>query len=194
MKALGMIEVYGYLAAVEALDSALKAANVTMVDVSLVKGGLVTVLITGDVGAVKAAMDASRSAAWRVGKVISVHVIPRPSEQVEKMLPFHSPDTPTSPKLPQAPDKQEYITPSDSEKLQSEQGIHLKEIEQKAEAKYSDMDHNHITRDQMEEMTVVQLRTLARELRITNMTKKHIRSATKHELIESISQFIEQER
>ena len=70
MNALGMIETYGYLAAVEALDSALKAANVSLVDVVRVKGGLVTVLIEGDVGAVKAAVDASAAAAERVGTVV----------------------------------------------------------------------------------------------------------------------------
>lgn len=66
MNALGMIETYGYLAAVEALDSALKAANVSLVDVVRVKGGLVTVLIEGDVGAVKAAVDASAAAAGSI--------------------------------------------------------------------------------------------------------------------------------
>ena len=66
MNALGMIETYGYLAAVEALDSALKAANVSLVDVTKVKGGLVTVMVEGDVGAVKAAIDASAAAAERV--------------------------------------------------------------------------------------------------------------------------------
>lgn len=86
MKALGMIEVYGYLAAVEALDSALKAANVSLVDVVCVKGGLVTVLVDGDVGAVKAAMDASSAAADRVGRIVSVHVIPRPAHSVIQML------------------------------------------------------------------------------------------------------------
>lgn len=86
MKALGMIEVYGYLAAVEALDSALKAANVSLTDVIRVKGGLVTVMVNGEVGAVKAAMDASAVAAGQVGKVISVHVIPRPSADVAMML------------------------------------------------------------------------------------------------------------
>ena len=91
MKALGMIEVYGYLAAVEALDSALKAANVSLVDVSKVRGGLVTVLVDGDVGAVKAAMDASAAAAQRVGTVVSVHVIPRPAGDVVRMLGGHKP-------------------------------------------------------------------------------------------------------
>ena len=86
MNALGMIETYGYLAAVEALDSALKAANVSLVDVTKVKGGLVTVMVEGDVGAVKAAIDASAAAAERVGTVVSVHVIPRPAQDVWNML------------------------------------------------------------------------------------------------------------
>ena len=76
-----MIEVYGYLAAVEALDSALKAANVSLTDVVKVRGGLVTVMVEGDVGAVKAAVDASAAAAGRVGTVVSVHVIPRPAKR-----------------------------------------------------------------------------------------------------------------
>ena len=101
MNALGMIETYGYLAAVEALDSALKAANVSLVDVTKVKGGLVTVMVEGDVGAVKAAIDASAAAAERVGTVVSVHVIPRPAQDVWKMLTRH-PDGPGQP--PEAPD------------------------------------------------------------------------------------------
>ena len=68
MKALGMIELYGYLAAVEALDSALKAANVSSLGATKVGGGLVTVMVEGDVGAVKASMDAAASAAERVGE------------------------------------------------------------------------------------------------------------------------------
>ena len=94
MKALGMIELYGYLAAVEALDSALKAANVSSLGATKVGGGLVTVMVEGDVGAVKASMDAAASAAERVGEVISVHVIPRPHESVGEML---KPSTPPAP-------------------------------------------------------------------------------------------------
>lgn len=86
MQALGLIELYGMVTAIEALDSALKAANVTLQDMTIVKGGLVTVTVLGDVGAVKAAMDASAAAAERVGRVISVHVIPRPHESIDKLL------------------------------------------------------------------------------------------------------------
>ena len=82
MQALGLIEVYGYLSAVVALDSALKAADVHLVNVEKVKGGLVTVLITGDVGAVKAAIDTSAETAGRIGKLVAVHVIPRPDKSV----------------------------------------------------------------------------------------------------------------
>ena len=87
MQALGLIELYGMVTAIEALDSALKAANVRLQDMTIVKGGLVTVTVLGDVGAVKAAMDASAAAAERVGELISVHVIPRPHEEVEFILP-----------------------------------------------------------------------------------------------------------
>ena len=86
MKALGMIEVYGMVTAIEALDAALKAANVNRLSVEIVKGGIVTVLVTGDTGAVKAAVDASAAAAERVGKVLSVHVIPRPADMTWDML------------------------------------------------------------------------------------------------------------
>ncbi len=86
MQALGLIELYGMVTAIEALDSSLKAANVRLQDMTIVKGGLVTVTVLGDVGAVKAAMDASAAAAERVGRVISVHVIPRPHESIDSLL------------------------------------------------------------------------------------------------------------
>ncbi len=86
MKALGMIETYGCVAAVEALDSALKAANVSLLDMSRVKGGNVTVLIEGDVGAIKAAVSAAQASAASVGRVAAVHVIPRPAGDVGSMI------------------------------------------------------------------------------------------------------------
>ena len=84
--ALGMIETRGYVASVEALDAALKAANVTLVDVQCVKGGLVSIFVEGDVGATKAAIDAGAAAAERVGELLSVHVIPRPHQEVDMMM------------------------------------------------------------------------------------------------------------
>ncbi|NOU99840.1 MULTISPECIES: BMC domain-containing protein [Paenibacillus] len=85
--ALGMIETKGIVGSIEALDAMVKAANVSVVGKVLVGGGIVTVLVRGDVGAVKAATDAGAEAAQRVGELLSVHVIPRPHSDVEKLLP-----------------------------------------------------------------------------------------------------------
>ena len=88
--ALGMIETRGLVAAIEAADAMVKAANVTLVGREQVGSGLVTVIVRGDVGAVKAATDAGSVAAQKVGELISVHVIPRPHGEVELLLPKKS--------------------------------------------------------------------------------------------------------
>ena len=85
--ALGMIETRGLVGAIEAADAMVKAANVTLMGRTQVGGGLVTVMVRGDVGAVKAAVDAGAAAAKNVGELISVHVIPRPRDDVEAILP-----------------------------------------------------------------------------------------------------------
>ncbi|MGX7058422.1 BMC domain-containing protein [Vagococcus humatus] len=85
--ALGMIETKGLVGAIEAADAMVKAANVTLVGKEKVGGGIVTVMVRGDVGAVKAATDAGAAAAERVGELLSVHVIPRPHSEVEVILP-----------------------------------------------------------------------------------------------------------
>ena len=85
--ALGMIETKGLVGAIEAGDAMVKAANVRLMNKVLVGGGLVTVMVRGDVGAVKAATDAGAAAAQRVGELVSVHVIPRPHADVENILP-----------------------------------------------------------------------------------------------------------
>lgn len=87
LQALGMVETKGLVGAIEAADAMVKAANVTLIGKELVGGGLVTVMVRGDVGAVKAATEAGGSAAERVGELISVHVIPRPHNEVEGILP-----------------------------------------------------------------------------------------------------------
>ena len=85
--ALGMIETRGLVGAVEAADAMVKAANVTLIGREQVGSGLVTVMVRGDVGAVKAATDAGAAAAKKVGDLVSVHVIPRPHSEVEMILP-----------------------------------------------------------------------------------------------------------
>jgi microcompartment protein CcmL/EutN len=85
--ALGMIETRGLIGAIEASDAMVKAANVTLIGKEYIGGGLVTVLARGDVGAIKAATDAGAAAARRVGELVSVHVIPRPHADVDRVLP-----------------------------------------------------------------------------------------------------------
>lgn len=145
MKALGMIEVYGYLAAVEALDSAVKQADVRLLEVTKVRGGLVTVMVTGEVAAAKAAMDAAETAAAKVGEVISVHVIARPGFEIT-------------------------VSERDEQEQYRENGD----------------EPNKLTRKSMEQMTVEQLRSAARELELKNMTKHEIRFAKKEELIKKL--------
>jgi ethanolamine utilization protein EutM len=86
-EALGMIETKGLVGSVEAADAMVKAANVVLMGSTYIGAGFVTVMVRGDVGAVKAATDAGAAAARRVGELIAVHVIPRPHENVEKLLP-----------------------------------------------------------------------------------------------------------
>lgn len=84
--ALGMIETKGLVSAIEAADTMVKAANVTLIGKEEIGGGYVTVMVRGDVGAVQAATDAGAEAARAVGELISVHVIPRPHNEIEKIL------------------------------------------------------------------------------------------------------------
>ncbi len=86
-QALGMVETKGLVGSIEAADAMVKAANVHLIGKVHVGGGLVTVMVRGDVGAVKAAVEAGGAAAKRMGELVSVHVIPRPHEDVEAILP-----------------------------------------------------------------------------------------------------------
>jgi len=87
LQALGMVETKGLVGSIEAADAMVKAANVRLIGKEHVGGGLVTVMVRGDVGAVKAATDAGAAAAAKVGELVSVHVIPRPHDEVEAILP-----------------------------------------------------------------------------------------------------------
>ena len=87
-QALGMVETRGLVAAIEAADAMVKAANVTLIGTEKIGSGLVTIMVRGDVGAVKAATEVGASAAQRLGELVAVHVIPRPHGDVEKILPI----------------------------------------------------------------------------------------------------------
>lgn len=183
MKALGMIELYGKVAAVEALDAALKAANVGRLDMIKVGAGLVTVLVTGDVGAVKASMDAAVSAAERVGTVISVHVIPRPADMVMHML---------------LPDEPRSITPEILHSQEKRQvGIQKAEIgvqeEKKLQEKVENRRRIRFSQDDLTSMSVAKLRNLARRLQIPTIVRKEIKYMNKATLVREISKYLGQE-
>ena len=88
LEALGMVETRGLVAAIEAADAMVKAANVTLIGTEKIGSGLVSVMVRGDVGAVNAATEAGGAAAAKLGEVVAIHVIPRPHADVEKILPI----------------------------------------------------------------------------------------------------------
>ncbi|HWR60788.1 MAG TPA: BMC domain-containing protein [Clostridia bacterium] len=165
-QALGLIETVGYIGAVEAADVCLKAANVRLIGVQLVKGGLVMVAVTGDVGAVKAAVAASRTAVEKVGQVIAVHVIPRPAEDIQRLLEG-------SGKCSNAA----FIEAA--EKAEAESGL---EADSFTESGFS---------EKLNSMKVVELRVLARQLPGINLERGHIKYANRKELLEAILEYHE---
>lgn len=203
MNALGMIETRGLIGSIEAADAMLKAANVTLMNKTQVGGGLVTVMVCGDVGAVKAAVDAGAAAVERVGELLSVHVIPRPAADVESMLDPRKPE-PTAAKLPlsqQAPAEEEQSVdtaaseklPTDAQELAEMESEELEESEEGAgEEETFHLDLSSLTSDDLRKMTVSKLRAVARKLE-TGMSRKEIRFAKKEELIARIEAVREQE-
>ena len=195
MDALGMIETRGLIGSIEAADAMLKAANVTLMNKTQVGGGLVTVMVRGDVGAVKAAVDAGAAAAERVGELISVHVIPRPAADVETILDSLKPDPPVI----ESPVSQEELagsqTPEDI--VVSEEPLASEEPEETEEGAAEEEETVHfdlasLTDDDLRKMTVSKLRAVARKLE-TGMSRKEIRFAKKEELIARIEAVREQE-
>lgn len=224
MKALGMIEVYGRVGAIEGLDSALKAANVSLVNMIKVGGGLTSVFVEGDVGAVKASIDAAAAAAERVGKLISAHVIPRPDAAVREMLDIalndefngnkSGSDGNAEPKdqaetgqadasgADALSGKTEAVVDAEAEIGESEvvadaqteigesEGVMdaESEIEEEeagaAEAHTSANPEVHAADyEELEKMTVAQLRRLAREMQDYPLSKQEIKFAKKEDLL-----------
>ncbi|MCL2865419.1 MAG: BMC domain-containing protein [Lachnospiraceae bacterium] len=163
MKALGMIEVYGYLTAVEALDRALKTANVTFVNLGQAKGGMVSVFVSGDVAAVQAAMEAARTAAGQVGRIVSVHVIPRPADGiVEKLI-----------------SRQEALVEEIAEVVKTEsvrKPVEVTPVKKVAKK----------TEEELKTMTVAALRKFVRDIGKAGLSSEEIRFAKKQDLILTI--------
>lgn len=174
--ALGLIETYGYTGAIEAADVCLKAANVSLLACKKVRGGLVTIEIGGDVGAVKAAIDAAEAAVPRVGKLISTHVIPRPSAELEKILDQkkNKADNKTEKEL--SVDKADPKVSKTEEELDSD----------KEENSEAEPDNN--LREDLWNLKVVELRSLARETENIKLSNKDIKYARKEELVNAIAE------
>ncbi|MEG1869266.1 MAG: BMC domain-containing protein [Oscillospiraceae bacterium] len=167
-KALGLIEVYGYLTAVQAADSALKAAQVNLFGLEKIKGGLVTILLTGDVDAVQAASNAAKAAAKQVGKIHSVHVIPRPANGVMTML-----RPPKPPLIAAPPPAMPTISPA----------------QRTTSPLKSSVDVQSMSEDELAKLKVVQLRSAARRMKLDNITPKQIKFAKREELLSKIRDF-----
>lgn len=192
MNALGMIETRGLVASIEAADAMVKAASVTLISKTHVGGGLVTVMVEGDVGAVKAATDAGAAAAERVGELISVHVIPRPAADIAHILDRRPEPKPEPEPEPPAPEPEpEPEVPGH----EPEEAAHTEEMkeEQPEEAHAEKMDLSELTPEALGKMTVAKLRIVARELGTTGMSRRDIRFAKKEDLIERITKALGQE-
>lgn len=207
MKALGMIEVYGRIGAIEGIDSALKAANVSLVNMVRVGGGFTSFFIEGDVGAVKAAIDAAEASASKVGSVVSSHVIPRPDQSVRNLLNMNqqlplksqkSTDNKTDEKntdnliedksISENNSKEDGFLPSKDDDVGEKKLDTI--IEKKLEDK--DIEVSKATKyDEYEALTVVELRKVARDIEALNLTKQEIKFAKKKELLDAIKKAIE---
>ena len=172
MKALGMIETRGLVAAIEAADASVKAANVSLSCKEHVGGGLVTIMVRGDVGAVKAAVDAGAAAAERVGELISVHVIPRPHGELELVL--------TKSKVSNTKD-------ISAEKTKNNKPKKNEEPVKKDDTKEDSVSY---TEEDLEKMTVSGLRDLARKLDINSLSRQEIRFGKKGDLISAIKRYL----
>lgn len=171
MNALGLIENKSYLASVVAADIALKTANVQLLNMEIIKGGYVTVQLLGDVGAIKAAVEAGTEAVEDFGTLISSHVIPRTAKETEKLL----------------KNKAKPAIPKESS-TDKNAPVKLAQITKKLvveEPKEKQLPTGYI-RDDLQKMTVAELRKLVRKRKVMTGDIKNIKYAKKIELIESL--------
>lgn len=190
MQAFGFIETKGLIAAIEAADAMLKAANVGLVDRVFVKGGLVTIIIEGDVGAVKAATDAGSSAAARVGEVISVHVIPRPHEDVSKMIVRESVAEEISIQDEPEAISDEEVLPEElkTEEAESEGFSNQELLKDEMETFIKNGDFDQVLKV-LESLKVTKLRALAREYGDFGITGRAISNVDRNLLMEEFKKY-----
>ena len=202
-KALGLVEVRGYVAAVEAADSALKAANVTLIGLEKIKGGITTIKITGDVGAVKAAVDAAAASVETLGTFRAAHVIPRVDLQVQDLF-FEGKKNSQEVSIKSSNEKQvsedekkseaskvKVEEPVKNEKSEPKEDIEIVEVEEELENNKIEEHTKNDSEEQIDynSMKVEELRRLVRTLKIPNMTNKQIKFAKKDVLIKAILEY-----
>ena len=194
--ALGMLETYGLIAAIEGLDASVKAANVTLCGFKYVTGGLVTFFVTGDVGATKAAIAAGEIAASKVGKVISSHVIPRPAESTtiiasptekpagrRRGTGIHKRDFPAK-----APVKSEPLEKAEKESVPEIAPEKVENVEPVivAEPVETKKESAGYAEEYLRELKTTALRKIARYIPNIGLSKVEIRDAKKEPLVEAI--------
>ena len=194
--ALGMLETYGLIAAIEGLDASVKAANVTLCGFKYVTGGLVTFFVTGDVGATKADIAAGEIAASKVGKVISSHVIPRPAESTtiiasptekpagrRRGTGIHKRDFPAK-----APVKSEPLEKADKESVPEIAPEKVENVEPVivAEPVETKKESAGYAEEYLRELKTTALRKIARDIPNIGLSKVEIRDAKKEPLVEAI--------
>jgi len=188
-RALGMLETYGLLAAIEGLDAALKSANVSVRSFKYVSGGLVAWFVTGEVGAVRVAVSAGKAAASRVGDVVSDHVIARTATDVAESLPpperpgkrkggtgIHRRNFPVKAEKPKSSDQSTLTEPPKTPPKKAPA----------AKAPAASSSSKLYTQEELEAIRTTALRTLARQTEGVEMTRIEIRDARKAALVEKI--------
>lgn len=181
-----MIETRGLVASVEAADAMLKAAQVGLVCKQHVGAGLVTIIVTGDVGAVKAAVDAGAAGAARVGQLVSQHVIPRPVDEIGQMLPRAAGAVPPARPEAPVPEPEPPARPAPSHPV-----IQPAVTAEPPFGSQTSAEPEETARGQLAAMTVQQLRALARQTDGVGLTRAEINVANKSSLVGQLAQAIE---
>lgn len=185
---LGLIETYGFIGAVEALDVAVKAANVKLISCEFVRAGIVTIVITGDVSSVKAAVEASALAVEKLGVLRNTHVIARAHNEVWDVLKDvkNSNSNEEEMKLEETNEDENRLENSVQELIEDYEAIEIIEEIIQENSKGENNCKLCRTREELESMKVTELRTIARRLQDIPLTKKQIKFCKKEQLVEVI--------
>lgn len=187
--ALGLIETFGYIGAIAGADAAVKAAVVTIKRMEIVKGGIVTVLFTGDVGAVKAAIEAGEAEASRVGKLRTSHVIASISEDVAEILFNKSKQVEiVEEKLEEVQEEVQEVSIQE-EKEELEEKLEIKQMQARTVKSPGGIVKK--SREELLAMKVVKLRNMARNLDGIEIEKNRIKFANKNQLVNAILAYYE---